>query len=81
MTGIGSAAKGATMPAHDELRLRAIVVSTRAALASVGADGDRLAVRERADSLLAGLEQDILSDGADPNLLARIATARRAVSH
>jgi hypothetical protein len=58
---------------HDELRLRAITVSTRAALAT----GDPARIKARADELLAELETIILRDGADPKILAAIAATRR----
>ena len=58
---------------REALKLRAIVVSTRAALLK----GDRAQVRERSDSLMADLESKARRDEADPELLANIQAARR----
>lgn len=67
------------MSEHEDLRLRVITVSTRAALGS-GLDPVRAAaIRARADELLDDLERDVLSDGADRQLLGRIGAARIAL--
>jgi hypothetical protein len=58
---------------REALELRAIVVSTRAALRK----GDRARVMERSDELLADLESKVIRDGADAEILASIETARR----
>ena len=60
---------------REALELRAIVVSTRAALRK----GDPAQIRERSDSLLADFEAKVIGDGADPDaeILADIAAARR----
>lgn len=64
------------MSDRDNLRLRAITVSTRAAHESLHGDDDAPAVKARADALLAELEDRILVDGADPELLRRVRQAR-----
>ncbi len=64
------------MGEHQEMRLRVIVVSTQAALGSLLTDAHAGLVRARAGELLGALEADVLNDGADPLLLARIAEAR-----
>jgi hypothetical protein len=60
---------------RQALELRAIVVSTRAALLK----GDAARVRERSDGLMADLESKLIRDGADANteILANIEAARR----
>lgn len=59
---------------RDALALRAIVVSTRAALLK----GDRAQVRERSDNLMADLEWKVIRDAdADTDVLAKIEAARR----
>lgn len=58
---------------REALKLRAIVVSTRAALRK----GDRARVRERSDGLMADLESNAIRDGADVEILANIEAARR----
>ena len=58
---------------REALKLRAIVVSTRAALLK----GDPAQVRERSDSLMADLESKVVHDGADAEILANIEAARR----
>lgn len=60
---------------REALELRAIVVSTRAALLK----GDRARVRERSDGLMADLESKVIRDGADADaeILANIEAARR----
>ena len=65
------------MAVNDELRLRTIVVSTRAAFAK----GDRTRVKERADQLLAEFAAAVLRDGADPEVLSAIEVARRKLSN
>ena len=63
--------------ADKRMRLRAIVVSTRAALESLPSASKR--IRGASDSLLAEIEADTRKDGADPDLLRDIAAARRDV--
>lgn len=58
---------------REALELRAIVVSTRAALLK----GDPVQVRERSDGLMADLEAKAIRDGADAEILANIEAARR----
>ncbi len=63
--------------ADKRMRLRAIVVSTKAALESLPSASKR--IRGASDSLLAELEADTRNDGADPELLRDIAAARQHV--
>ena len=63
--------------ADKRMRLRAIVVSTRAALESLPSASDR--IRGEADALLAELEADTRADGADLDLLRDIEEARSGV--
>src|SRR5918994_7407761 len=63
--------------ADKRMRLRAIVVSTKAALESLPSASKR--IRGASESLLAELEADPRSDGADADLLRDIAAARRDV--
>ncbi len=63
--------------ADKRMRLRAIVVSTKAALESLPSASKR--IRGASDSLLAELEADTRNDGADADLLRDIAAARREV--
>jgi hypothetical protein len=58
---------------REALKLRAIVVSTRAALRK----SDSSQIRERSDHLMADLESNAVRDGADAEILANIAAARR----
>ena len=60
---------------REALELRAIVVSTRAALLK----GDPARVRERSDGLMADLESKVIRNGAnaDSEILANIEAARR----
>ncbi len=62
---------------REALKLRAIVVSTRAALLK----GEPAQVKERSDSLMADLESNVIRDGADADgnaeILADIEAARR----
>jgi hypothetical protein len=60
---------------REAFELRVIVGSTRAALLK----GDPTAIKERSDELLADLEARVIRDGADPQILAGIDTARRAL--
>ena len=59
------------------MSLRAITVSTRAALRSMPADAERIC--GAAHELLAQLEFDTLGNGAEPALLREIEAARRAL--
>lgn len=62
---------------REIMELRAIRVSTRAALKKVSTDEERERVRARSIELLAGLESDVIRDGADPEILAAVEAARR----
>lgn len=64
--------------ADNRLRLRAIVVSTCAALRKVPAEADIIRVRSHA--LLDELTSDILANGAGPAMLDDIQAARHEVS-
>lgn len=57
------------------LRLRGIVVSTRAARTSHPGDLER--IRTSSHALLAQLVSDVINDGADPDLIRDIEAARR----
>lgn len=58
---------------REALKLRTIVVSTRAAILK----GDPAQVRDRSDNLMADLESNVIRDGADAEILANIEAARR----
>lgn len=62
----------APMTDHEYFRLRVISISARSALTKLG-DSDASVIRMRADTLLAEFERDVRSNGADPELLRRIA--------
>ena len=62
---------------RDILALRAIVVSGRAALLKVAAADDREVIKARITELLAELEESVITDGADAEVLNRLAEARR----
>lgn len=59
------------------LALRAIVVSGRAALLKTPGADDREQIKNRLAELLAQLEETVIGDGADAEVLARMAAARR----
>lgn len=65
---------------RHQLNLRTITVSTRAALDSV-AGNERAAavVKARSEDLLAELERRVRDNGNDPDVLAGIGRARRAL--
>ena len=62
----------------DALRLRTIVVSTRAALAK-SEDARAAGIRAHADELLQQLAERVAADGASAEMLSRIAAARAAL--
>ena len=64
---------------RDLLTLRAIVVSGRAALLKVPAADDREVIKARITELLSELEESLITDGADAEVLARLAEARGEV--
>jgi hypothetical protein len=59
------------------LELRAIRVSTIAALRSVSSDEEAERVKSMSTELLARLESAVIRDGADPELIAALEDARR----
>jgi hypothetical protein len=62
---------------REALELRAIVVSTRVALASEVGPDDRERIKTTSTELLAQLLERVISDGADPRVMANIQAARR----
>jgi hypothetical protein len=64
---------------REALALRAIVVSGRAALDKTTDEGERERIKTTITELLAGLEQQVILDGADPSILAALEEARRKV--
>ena len=64
---------------RDLLALRAIVVSGRAALLKTPAADDREVIKSRISELFAELEEAVINDGADAEVLARLAEAQREV--
>ena len=65
--------------AHELLDLRSIVVSGRAALLKTASPDGRERIKDRVTELLAELEAAVIRDGANPEVLARLEEARRAV--
>ena len=63
--------------ASERMQLRTIVVTTQDALKSMPADSAR--IRAVAHALLASLEAEILSNGADPAMLDEVNDARRTL--
>ena len=61
------------------LELRAIEVSTRAALRHVMTVDELERVRTTSSELLARLQQTVIRDGGEPDLLAAIERARRTL--
>ena len=59
------------------LELRAIGLSTRAALRAVSSDEEVERVKTMSMELLARLESDVIRDGADPEIIAAQEAARR----
>jgi hypothetical protein len=80
---IGNAAGGHAVSDKERERkaLRTIAVSGRAAQrhATTSESQDRL--RERTDELLAGLEDEVRRDGADPDVLDDIDDERRRLEN
>lgn len=68
------------MSDRNRLRLRAITVSSRAALRHAHDAADVSRVTRRADQLLAELERSVLADGDDAEVLRQIADTRAAIS-
>lgn len=61
---------------REILKLRAIRVSTKAALRAVSSDEEVQRVKTMSADLLAQLESDLIRDGADPELIAALESAR-----
>jgi hypothetical protein len=59
--------------------LRVIAVSGRAALARAREPEERNRLRQRANELLADLEQEVIRDGAEERILAAIVYERRRI--
>ncbi len=64
---------------RELLALRAIIVSGRAALLKTPDAAGRERIKDRVTELMADLEAAVIRDGADPDVLARLDEARRAV--
>jgi hypothetical protein len=64
---------------REALALRTIVVSGRAALNKTSDESDRERIKTTVTELLAGLEQQVMLDGANPTILAALEEARRKV--
>ena len=62
---------------NDRLRLRTIVVSGRSALETVHDPIARQLIQSRILALLSDLEARVTSEGADPDMLARIERMQR----
>ena len=62
---------------REILELRTIRVSTEAALRSVTSDEEVERVKASSTELLARLESAVIRDGADPEIIAALETARR----
>jgi hypothetical protein len=62
---------------REILELRAIRVSTKAALRAVSSDEEVERVKTRSTELLARLESDVIRDGADPEIIAAVEATRR----
>ena len=64
---------------REALELRAISVSTKAALTRPMDDEDREQTKNTATELLARLERAVLEDGADPAMIEAVEAARQRV--
>ena len=64
---------------REALLLRTIRVSALAALKKLMTVEDRDALRDRADALLAELEEQVIRDGADETILLAIDETRREI--
>jgi hypothetical protein len=62
---------------REILELRTIRVSTKAALKKVSTEKEKDRVKTRSTELLARLEGDVIRDGADPEVIAALESARR----
>ncbi|MEO8247198.1 MAG: hypothetical protein ABI622_08800 [Chloroflexota bacterium] len=68
-----------TDKAREALELRAIVVSTRAALGTSPDATDAEGIRTTSTELLARLLERVIRDGADPAVIADVRAARAAL--
>ena len=64
---------------RERRALKVISVSGRSALQKASDPDDRERIRERVHELLADLEQQVIRDGADPEILAAVERERRRV--
>ena len=64
---------------REALLLRTIRVSALAALRQHHTNADREQLIERADALLADLEEAVIRDGGSPEILAAIEQTRREI--
>ena len=73
------AAEPSASTARELLALRTIVVSGRAALHKTASPDGRERIKDRVTELLAQLEAAVIRNGANPEVLARLEEARRAI--
>ena len=66
---------------REKKALRTIAVSGHAAQRHAATDGSQDRVKERTDELLAGLEDEVRRDGADPEVLEDIDKERRRLEN
>ena len=64
---------------RERRSLDVIAVSGRSALQKSADPEDRERIRERVHELLADLEQQVIRDGADPEILAAVERERRRI--
>jgi hypothetical protein len=64
---------------RERRALNVISVSGRSALQKATDSEDRERIRDRVHELLADLEQQVIRDGADPDILATVERERRRI--
>ena len=64
---------------RERRALNVISVSGRSALQKATDPEDRERIRDRVHELLADLEQQVIRDGADPDILATVERERRRI--
>jgi hypothetical protein len=64
---------------RERRALNVISVSGRSALQKATDPDDRERIRDRVHELLADLEQQVIRDGADPDILAAVERERRRI--